>query len=465
MSALDQALENIRERIGLHQGRRISEEATKTALLNPLLRALDWDTEDLHQVYPEYSSTRGRVDYALLIEDQPRLLIEAKALDSNLDDPKSAEQLTGYAFRTGVRWAVLANGDEYRIYNAYGEVPLPDKLLHTVRVSDQDPHAAETLGLLSRSAVRDNLLDARWQVELENRRLQRVNQQLQTMLQTLIDQDPPNEALVRLLRNRPDCELSPRDVRDGLRRARVRFELSAVSEPPPDIPTPPVDPVGPAPPEPQRRVRLKSLFTQGFIQPPLDIHVEVQGHRFSAVIDADGNVIFQGQRLQMASATQAARRVAAAASPESISLPTAFWEFWRFTDADGQIKPLGVLRQRFLEGSGADAEPPSPSPGLRGSRVSMGQLIEAGILTPPLEIHTTYKGPRLTARIEADGAVTFQGNRYTTPSGAGRAAKVLRGGPNVGPNGWTFWEFTDADGRDQPLSVLRDRYLEQRAAE
>ena len=154
MSALDQTLANIHERIGLHQGKGISEEATKTALVNPLLRALDWDTEDLHQVYPEYSAAGDRVDYALLIESKPRLLIEAKALDLNLDNPRWAKQLTGYALTTGVRWAVLTNGDEYRVYNAYGEVPIADKLLHTVRLSDQDPRAAEMLGLLSRGAVR-----------------------------------------------------------------------------------------------------------------------------------------------------------------------------------------------------------------------------------------------------------------------------------------------------------------------
>ena len=81
----------------------------------------------------------------------------------NLDNPRWAKQLTGYALTTGVRWAVLTNGDEYRVYNAYG-APIADKLLHTVRLSDQDPRAAEMLSLRPR-AVRDNRLDERWQVE------------------------------------------------------------------------------------------------------------------------------------------------------------------------------------------------------------------------------------------------------------------------------------------------------------
>ena len=459
MSALDQTLANIHERIGLHQGRGISEEATKTALVNPLLRALGWNTEDLHQVYPEYSSAGGRVDYALFIEDKPQLLIEAKALDLNLDDPKWAKQITLYALTTGVRWAVLTNGDEYRVYNAYGEVPIADKLLHTVRLSDQDPRAAEMLSLLSRGAVRDNRLDERWQVELENRRRQRVNQQLQTTLQALVNQEPPNESLVQLLRDQPGCQLAPGDIREGLRLARVRFEPPPASETAPDPPTPPVGPVDPVPPEPQRRVRIKlgHLIAAGILKPPLDIHTTYKGQRLTARIEADGAIVFQGNRYPGPSAAGSAVKALHGDPPGSgIS-----WNFWRFTDADGQIKPLGVLRQRFLEGSGADARPPSPSPRPHGSRVSLGHLIEAGILKPPLEIHTTYEGPR----IEADGTVAFQGNRYKTPSGAGRAVKVLRGGPKVAPSGWSFWQFTDADGRNQPLSLLRNRYLEQRTPE
>lgn len=464
MSVLDHALATIRGRIGQHQGRGISEEATKAALVNPMLRALDWDTEDLHQVYPEYSSAGDRVDYALLIEGEVRLLIEAKALDSNLDDPRWAKQLTGYAVTTGVRWAVLTNGDEYRVYNAYGEVALPQKLFRTVRLSGQDLRAAETLGLLSRGAVRGNRLDACWQEELENRRLERVNQQLQSTLQALVDQDPPNELLVQLLQNQPGCQLAPGDIRAGLRRTRVRFEHSAMPETASDPLTPPIDPISPPIPEPRRRVRLKSLFAKGIIQPPLDIHVEVQGHRHSAAIDADGNVIFQGQRLSAVHATQAARRVAAAASPTSISLPATFWEFWRFIDADGQVKPLGVLRQRFLQGSAAEGQPPRRSLGPRGARVLLRHLIEAGVLSPPLEIHVLRRGQRHSARVEADGTIMFQGNRYATPSRAGIAVKLLHGS-QAGVSGWNFWQFTDADGRSQPLSVLRDQYLEQRAPE
>ena len=456
MSALDQTLATIRERIGQHQGRGISEQAAKTALVNPLLRALGWDTEDLHQVYPEYSSAGGRVDYALLIDDGLRLLIEAKTLDAKLDDLKNVTQLTTYAVTTGVRLTVLTNGDEYRIYNSHAEVPLAEKLFQTVRLSDRDPRAAEILSLLSRDAVRDNRLDARWQQELEHRRLQRVNQQLQTTLQALVDQDPPNESLIRLLLKQPGCQLAPGDIREGLRRARVQFELS------PDIP-PPRNPVDPVPPEPQQRVgiTLRHLIEAGILKPPLEIHTTYKLQRHTALVEPDGAVVFQDNRYRTPSgAGRAVKDLHGISSTGGV----AVWTFWKFTDADGQIKPLGVMRQRFLEGSGADVQPPSPSRRPSGSRVSLEHLIEAEILKPPLDIHVTLRGQRFTARIEVDGVIVFQGKRYTTPSGAGGAVRALRGNYPAS-NGWVFWSFTDADGRDQPLSVLRDRYLEQRAPE
>ncbi|MCY4111699.1 MAG: type I restriction endonuclease [Chloroflexi bacterium] len=463
MSAIDQTLATIRERIGQHSGRGISEEATKTALVNPLLRALGWDTEDLHQVYPEYSSVGGRVDYALLINDEPRLLIEAKALEANLDDLKWVTQLTTYAVTTGVSWTVLTNGDEYRIYNAYAQVSLAEKLFHTVQLSDREPQAVEFLNLLSRSAVLDNRLDSHWQVEVENRRQQRVNQQLQKTLQALVDQDPPNESLVRLMRNQPNCELAPADIREGLRRTQVRVELPSDSETPPDISRPPDNPVNPGPPEPRRRgrVKLEHLIEADILRPPLEIHTTYRRQRLTARIEADGAIVFHGNRYPGPSAAGSAVK----ALHGELSSSGISWDFWNFIDTDGRSKPLGVLRQRFVDGREANPLALRPFARPRSSRVSLGHLINAEVFKPPLEIHTTYKGPRLTARIEADGAIVFQGNRYATPSRAGQAAKVLRGGPNVGPNGWSFWHFIDADGRNLPLSVLRDRYLAQHAPE
>ena len=64
----------------------------------------------------------------------------------------------------------------------------------------------------------------------------------------------------------------------------------------------------------------------------------------------------------------------------------------------------------------------------------------------PLDIETTYKGHQLTARIEADGNVTWNGATCDSLSSAGgMARKSIVGAPpdrEYPPtNGWTFWRF------------------------
>ena len=93
MSALSEALENVRAKIARYRGKELNEQNTKTALIDPVLRALGWDVGDLEEVQQEYKR-RPRdkpVDYALLLLRTPRLFVEAKALEQNLTDRKWAK--------------------------------------------------------------------------------------------------------------------------------------------------------------------------------------------------------------------------------------------------------------------------------------------------------------------------------------------------------------------------------------
>ena len=56
----------------------------------------------------------------------------------------------GYASVAGVEWVVLTDGNEYRIYNTHATVPVAEKLLHAVRVTDDDASVRPILELLSR---------------------------------------------------------------------------------------------------------------------------------------------------------------------------------------------------------------------------------------------------------------------------------------------------------------------------
>ena len=100
--------------------------------------------------------------------------------------------------------------------------------------------------------------------------------------------------------------------------------------------------------------------------------------------------------------------------------------------------------------------------------VSLAGLIAADIITPPFNLHRTYKGVELTARVESDGTVTFQGESFKSLSTAGGVARLSAGGRSTPTrkipqtNGWSFWQFTDADGQEKPIDALRQRFLAER---
>lgn len=89
MSDLQAILPQLRQRISEGLGKsKMNEQNTKAALVDPILRALGWNTEDIDEVAREFKPRRADkpVDYALLSQRTPRLFIEAKALGQNLDD-------------------------------------------------------------------------------------------------------------------------------------------------------------------------------------------------------------------------------------------------------------------------------------------------------------------------------------------------------------------------------------------
>jgi predicted type IV restriction endonuclease len=92
----------------------MDEAATKQAILLPLLQLLGWDVFDVDEVFPEFSIKGKNVDYCLRIMDENKVFIEAKRVRESLDNHE--EQLVGYAFREGVRLAILTNGLEWRFY-------------------------------------------------------------------------------------------------------------------------------------------------------------------------------------------------------------------------------------------------------------------------------------------------------------------------------------------------------------
>ncbi|WP_376791034.1 hypothetical protein [Thermoflexus sp.] len=66
MDQLLKTLQQLHERMDQYGERlRQNEMLTRYTLIDPLLRALGWNTEDPDQVIPEYTTEVGRPDYVL----------------------------------------------------------------------------------------------------------------------------------------------------------------------------------------------------------------------------------------------------------------------------------------------------------------------------------------------------------------------------------------------------------------
>jgi hypothetical protein len=192
-----ETLDQVRERIVRSRGARINEQNTKASLIDPVLRALDWDVEEWEEVQKEFrvQSVDNPVDYALLDLDtkKPLLFIEAKALNEDLEDRRWAGQIMAYAHVAGVKWVVLTNGDEYRVYNAYADGPVEEKLFRKICVSQPDSEPSSTLDLLHKSQVRRNQIELTWKAEYSDNRIR-------SGLESLFQQEP-DTSIINLLKN------------------------------------------------------------------------------------------------------------------------------------------------------------------------------------------------------------------------------------------------------------------------
>ncbi len=116
MRELLEAIERVKKRIQKHEAQlRGNEMLTRYALIDPILRALGWDTEDPEQVVPEIPTPQGRPDYGLLWEGKTLVMVEAKSLGSNLESARNAG--FHYCWQNRVPYFVVTDGDVWELHD------------------------------------------------------------------------------------------------------------------------------------------------------------------------------------------------------------------------------------------------------------------------------------------------------------------------------------------------------------
>jgi hypothetical protein len=133
MKKMEELLTRIKERLSKDQYR--NEAAISTSVVLPILRALGWDDSDPEQVAPEFTSGKGRVDFALFSAPlRGAVFVEVKGVGrSDLGD----RQLFEYAFHEGVPLCILTDGREWSFYLPAGQGNYDERRVHRLRLDER----------------------------------------------------------------------------------------------------------------------------------------------------------------------------------------------------------------------------------------------------------------------------------------------------------------------------------------
>lgn len=118
-------LRQFSERVATIKDNVATEEATKTSLIMPFFAMLGYDVFNPMEFVPEYVTDVGikkgeKVDYAIMFDGVPTIIVEAKSVTENLS--KHGSQLFRYFGVSEAKFAILTNGITYQFYTDLEEV-------------------------------------------------------------------------------------------------------------------------------------------------------------------------------------------------------------------------------------------------------------------------------------------------------------------------------------------------------
>ncbi|HOE34683.1 MAG TPA: hypothetical protein PLA26_01050 [Anaerolineaceae bacterium] len=144
LSSLSETLCRIKESAVMYQKiLKKNEAATRTVLIDPVLRALGWDTANTNMVEVEKTTESLRADYALYDGNGiARIIVEAKALGSALDQKAVVMALVDYAFGFQLNDVFLTDGIIWHHYEDFHPGNLSPK--HVINLSVDDPIISAT---------------------------------------------------------------------------------------------------------------------------------------------------------------------------------------------------------------------------------------------------------------------------------------------------------------------------------
>jgi Uncharacterized conserved protein len=191
-----------------------TEEATKNAFIMPFIKALGYDVFNPFEVVPEFVADIGikkgeKVDYAILRDSEPCILIECKHWGESLDPHNS--QLFRYFHTTRAKFGLLSNGVIYRFYTDLVEPnKMDEKPFFEFNITDIKDNQIEELKKFHKSYFDvDNIQNTASELKYMNELKALLNVEFQS----------PTEGLVRHF---------ARQIYQGVLTARVMEQFSGL---------------------------------------------------------------------------------------------------------------------------------------------------------------------------------------------------------------------------------------------
>ena len=348
MGLMDE-LRKISEQVNQQRHLMTTEAATAQVSIRPFIDTLGYDTFNLNEVYPEYTadakaSGSERVDYAIMQQGKPIILIEAKSADKVLSE-NHWKQLYNYYGAEDVKFGILTNGIEYRFYTD----------LEKLNIMDKQPFL--TVDMLNLDERLMNELEGFTKAGFDPERILSSARKLRVL--RLLDKEyaQPSEGFIRFFARQiytgPVSKSVIQEFAPVVGQAWREFVEQKIASRPPTAIEPGMPRQKPA--KPKKRFRKPARLISGnTIEIP--VFAIYTGHRFEATLFfvesnwKESRIRFEGEELSPSRAGKKAMRFV----KPGISGPNG-WTFWKLHNPDGNkerdisdLRDDEALRRRLL---------------------------------------------------------------------------------------------------------------------
>lgn len=336
-----------------------------------MFQVLGWDFSDFNSVKSElrHKDYKDSVDYAFFSstdKNKPILLLEAKALGTDLNNPKIVKQLCIYLGEMGVQWGVLSDGNKYVMYNSRGGHSFEDQRFLTLQIKSVgtedglliDELSEKLMALLSRECLENDKIQKTYEEHM-------INGQIQTALYSLLSS--PFDTLAAAIRKEfkeervkanPDLKITTKriiqylaDLADEEGKLPIDFESSSLQSDEEilcsvgEAVEKSHDSGGLSMSAPSGRARIVSisdLLQDGLVHEGDNWKFEYKGDVFWGRITGNGELEVNGK--MMSNPSQAGTAI--------MGKPSAGWRVWFYKNDEEVWRPVDYLRQEYREKHG-----------------------------------------------------------------------------------------------------------------